>query len=429
MERKLFYRYLWSAILTSLSGILCVQIDGIIVSHLLGANAFAAIGSLMPLMQIQLTICLLIGMGGALQLAYAVGAKDNEKISNTFWITLIALIVCSLPFVALSSKSEMVASWFCKSANLLPLVTEYGKVLLLSAPIYLLFQGGGALVRSEGFPRRVLVAVVIANCLNIAGDLFFIKVLHFGLAGTAWSTTLSNIVAIVISFSRPISWIKPTFEHKWHLFGNICLAGAPLAIGSIAMFGRLSYLTTATSKYLDADGMIVLSLLLSVFLLVNLLAGGTAQALQPLAGQYKGQGDDGALYRTCARSLTFTIVASLGATLLVAILAKPLCLLYGVSEQKEMVIPALRIFSLCYTFFSLGYVIMVIHLVLGNRVKALVISVMQPLMLLPVYALFVHFFLPLVWWAFVIAEFINIIIISILSYDLFITIRTTKKSC
>ena len=192
MERKLFYRYLWSAILTSLSSILCVQVDGIIVSHLLGANAFAAIGSLMPLMQIQLTVCLLIGIGGAVQLAFAVGQNDIARTSDIRWTTLIALVVCSMPLVALSVRSGMVASWFCKSDALLPLAGEYAKVLLLSAPVYMLFQGSGALVRSEGFPQRVLVGVVVANCLNIAGDFLFVMVFNAGLAGTAWSTTLST---------------------------------------------------------------------------------------------------------------------------------------------------------------------------------------------------------------------------------------------
>ena len=154
MERKRFYQYLWSAILTSLSGILCAQIDGIIVSHLLGAKAFAGIGVLMPLMQIQLTLCLLIGVGGALRLSYAVGAQDWATEKRIFRMVIAMLMACSVPFVATGGWSEMVAGWFCHEPSLMPLASEYGQVLLLSAPVYMLMQSSSAMVRAEGFPKR-----------------------------------------------------------------------------------------------------------------------------------------------------------------------------------------------------------------------------------------------------------------------------------
>ncbi len=420
MERKLFYRYLWSAILTSLSGTLCVQIDGIIVSHLLGAEAFGAIGALMPLMQIQLSLCLLIGIGGALQLAYHIGSRDKAAEQSVYWLTILFLLACSVFFVALAPLSGTVASWFCHSATLLPLATEYGRVLLLSAPVFLLLQGSGALTRAEGFPRRVLVAVVIANVLNLSLDVLFIAGFGTGIAGAGWATTLSNIVALaIILSSKRIPW-KP-LQQQWAHISPILLSGAPVALGAIAMFIRLSYLTGTTTRVLDAEGMIVLSMLLSVFLLVNLLAGGTTQALQPLAGQYIGQGDTAALYRTCRRSLRFTGLSSLIVTVLVIALAAPLCRLYGVTTDPTVPVQpvaALRIFAMCFLFYSAGYVLMVIHQIVGNRVKAMVIAVVQSLMVIPVFSFTLHL-VPhaphLIWWAFPIAECISLILIILLS--------------
>lgn len=430
MERKRFYQYLWSAILTSLSGTLCVQIDGIIVSHLLGAEAFAAIGVLMPLMQIQLTLCLLVGVGGALCLAYAVGAKEWNRSRHIFLTTVAMLLLCSLPFLLLAFRSPMVAGWFCHEASLLPLATDYARVLLLSAPVYLMLQGSGALVRAEGFPKRILFAMVLANVLNLSMDVLFIQVFHWGIAGAGWATTISNIIALIIILSRKSADAKVESEsesEKWKVAKGILIAGVPIALGSVAMFVRLSYLTTTTSAQLGAEGVITLSLLLSVFLIVNLLAGGTTQALQPLAGQYIGQGDTAAMYRTCRRALRFTAVSSVIVTVLVGLLARPLCWLYGVATTGT-VIAALRIFALCYIFYSVGYVLMVIHQVIGNQSKAIAIAVMQPLMVIPVFALSLHYTLHTthyVWWAFPIAELISLIIIIILSRNELRQIYTT----
>ncbi|MCQ2347187.1 MAG: polysaccharide biosynthesis C-terminal domain-containing protein [Paludibacteraceae bacterium] len=418
MERKRFYQYLWSAILTSLSGILCVQIDGIIVSHLLGAEAFAAIGVLMPLLQIQLTLCLLIGVGGALRLSFAIGEQNEVKSQQIFRLTTCLLLGCSLPFVILSGWSAMVAGRFCHEATLMPLATDYARVLLLSAPVYLLLQGSGAMVRAEGFPKRILWAMVLANVLNLGMDVLFIQVFHWGIAGAGWATTISNIIALVIILTRPRHSTTSILSAHIHLrlLPSILLAGAPIALGSVAMFVRLSYLTSATSAHLGAEGMITLSLLLSVFLVVNLLAGGTTQALQPLAGQYIGQGDTAAMYRTCRRSLRFTAISSVVVTLVVIVLARPLCLLYGIDSLPETgTLSALRIFALCYAFYSVGYVLMVIHQILGNKTKAMIIAVVQALMVIPVFALALTFDSRLTWWAFPVSELISLIFISILS--------------
>ena len=436
MERKIFYQYLWSAILTSLSGTLCVQIDGIIVSHLLGAEAFAAIGTLMPLVQIQLTLCLLIGVGGALRLAYAVGAQDHEQAQKIFRLTTVLLLLCSLPFVLLSAVSGSVAGWFCHEASLMPLTTAYGRVLLLSAPVYLLLQGSGAMVRAEGFPKRILWVMILANVLNLSLDVLFIQVFRWGIAGAGWATTLSNGIALVLILTRPHSHLfadsRPTVDRRSNETLRrgtaILLAGAPVALGSVAMFIRLTFLTTFTSEHLGAEGMVILSLLLSVFLIVNLLAGGTTQALQPVAGQYLGQGNTAAMYRTCRRALRFTALSSIIVTILVILLAKPLCHLYGIPSTT--VAPsggnpteeALRIFALCYAFYSLGYVLMVVHQIIGNKTKAMLIAIVQPLMVIPIFALFVVAHVggnltegAAFWSAFPIAEIVSLIFILLLS--------------
>lgn len=201
-----------------------------------------------------------------------------------------------------------------------------------------------------------------------------------------------------------------------------------MALGSVAMFIRLTFLTTFTSEHLGAEGMVILSLLLSVFLIVNLLAGGTTQALQPVAGQYLGQGNTAAMYRTCRRALRFTALSSIVVTILVILLAKPLCHLYGIPSTT--VAPsggnpteeALRIFALCYAFYSLGYVLMVVHQIIGNKTKAMLIAIVQPLMVIPIFALFVVAHVggnltegAAFWSAFPIAEIVSLIFILLLS--------------
>ncbi|MCQ2342203.1 MAG: polysaccharide biosynthesis C-terminal domain-containing protein [Paludibacteraceae bacterium] len=434
MERKRFYQYLWSAILTSLSGTLCVQIDGIIVSHLLGANAFAAIGALMPLVQIQLTLCLLVGIGGAVYLAVAVGADDKPLCTRTFQLTLLSLLILGVPFMLTAWQSEWVASCFCHATEIVPFAADYARVLLLSAPFYLLLQGSGALVRAEGFPKRVLYAIIIANCLNLCGDFLFISGLHMGIAGAAWSTTLSNMVATVIILLRQSPYMVETKGistlSNRKILSQLLLTGAPVALASVAMFLRLSYLTGTISELLGAEGIVVLSFVMSIFLLINLLVAGTTQALQPLAGQYIGQGDEPALYRTCRRALSFTLASSLFMTLLMIVLAKPFCHLYGVADHIGAAVPALRIFALSATFSSLGYVMMVIHQVMGNKVKSIVLAVLQPILLIPVFYLFTTPILPsginYIWWSFLIAESINLIIVIILSHHVLTSIFTTR---
>ena len=69
----LFWRYLWSSILITLSGCLGNVVDGIIVGKLIGADGVSAINLSKPVVQLMMTLSLLLAAGGSMLVGFAIG--------------------------------------------------------------------------------------------------------------------------------------------------------------------------------------------------------------------------------------------------------------------------------------------------------------------------------------------------------------------
>ena len=68
-----FWRYLWSAILITLSGCLGNVVDGIIVGNLIGEDGVSAINLSKPVIQLMFTLSILVETGAGMLDGFALG--------------------------------------------------------------------------------------------------------------------------------------------------------------------------------------------------------------------------------------------------------------------------------------------------------------------------------------------------------------------
>lgn len=178
-------------IFTSLYGI----VDGLFVSNLVGKTAFAAVNLILPFPTILSALGFMVGTGGSALVSKTMGEGEDEKANSLFslmvYMTVILGIVISaievvfVPQVAvrLGAQGEMIEN-----------CVVYGRIYLLALPLFMLqyvFQS--FLVVAEK-PKLGLVVTVAAGMTNMILDALFMAVFHWGVAGAALATAISQAV-------------------------------------------------------------------------------------------------------------------------------------------------------------------------------------------------------------------------------------------
>ena len=81
---------------TSMTGNICMVVDSIIVSNLIGAVALSAIQPVAPLSTFVNLIYWMIGLGGSVMCSIAKAEFDNEKSNRIFSVSIISLILIGI---------------------------------------------------------------------------------------------------------------------------------------------------------------------------------------------------------------------------------------------------------------------------------------------------------------------------------------------
>lgn len=152
----------------------------------------------------------------------------------------------------------------------------YFVISAISYPAIAIYNGLAALFRTMGNSRITMIASVLVNLLNIIGNALFIYVFKFGVAGAAWSSTLSRLFGMVmllliirkksgqiyIRFSEfrlpELGTIKRILRIgiPGSLENSVFQLGRILVISMIAGFGTVQVAANAVANNLDAFGCI-----------------------------------------------------------------------------------------------------------------------------------------------------------------------------
>lgn len=170
--------------------------DTILVSHL-GPQAIGAagIGSSVYFTFAVFGMGLFLGLDTLISQAF--GAGDHEKSRQ--WLRtglLLACILTPILTILFAVILQSVDSWGL-SAEVLPLARPYMGAILWSTGPLLLYAAFRRYLQSIGQVRPVMVALLLANLLNIAGNWALVNS-HLGLpalgvTGSAWATVISRI--------------------------------------------------------------------------------------------------------------------------------------------------------------------------------------------------------------------------------------------
>lgn len=172
--------------------------DTIIVGRFIGPNALAAVGSSFSVMVLLNSIILGLCMGSSTVFSILYGAKEIDKLKNSYFISscLIGLLTLVINFLALFFIDEILNLLNIPQAVWTDTKT-YLQIILYGIIFTSAYNFFAAIMRSMGNTMIPLIFLIISAIINIILDIVFIVPFHMGVGGAAYASIIAQGVSSI----------------------------------------------------------------------------------------------------------------------------------------------------------------------------------------------------------------------------------------
>ena len=195
-------------------------VDGIFVSNFAGKTPFAAINLIMPLLIVSGAPGFMVGTGGSAIVAKTMGQGKPELAKRYFSFLVCAAAVGGAAVGWLGAVfARPIASALGAKGEILEYCVVYARIILAANPLFILQNVFQSFFVTAEKPKLGLYITVGAGLTNIVLDALLVGVLHWGVAGAAIATILSQAVGgltPIVYFLREndslLRLIRPRFD-------------------------------------------------------------------------------------------------------------------------------------------------------------------------------------------------------------------------
>lgn len=388
---KAIGNYLAASVLTMIISQLNVTVDGIIVSNLIGPDALSAINLFMPINIVITCIYTCFAMGATIRASKAIGRRDKDAEKGILSTAVFSVVCAGLLLAVLGTAFHgSITAFVCREERLAVYFKPYMHTMLLFSFITILQMLLVQIACIEGYPKIGTVSCVISVSVNIVLDLLFVGVFGFGITGSALASIIGYLIALVTVYyfltkKHNCFKIRFSFSDIKEHFGKNALQGLPLMISNIIMMIMMFLLNNIVQSNLGADGMFVLSVCINVLSLGMMCSNGFGSTAMAIGGNLYGQRDFEGLRMLLNRCLSYMLIVTLAATILIEFFPASLASLFGANtpELKSMAVQGIRIFIVMLVPFCITLTMLNVFQIVGHPVLTPVLAVLFPVILIP----------------------------------------------
>lgn len=340
-------------------------VDVLIVSRLLGQDAFAAAGVAGSVMNLYLFILNGFCVGVSVLFARLYGAGDLAAFRRETYVALslgggasvgLGVLAIALlgPLLALIRTPE----------ELRPCIWRYLPVILGGLPAAYLYNLFCNILRSVGNTGAALWFLLLSVCVN--GALDYALVLAMGIAGAAWATVAAQALSALCCWGylrrRYPQLLCTRAEAGWHreLVRETLRFGLTSALHQSSLYiGRL--LVQGSVNLLGTPGVAAYTAAVRIEGFANSFGDSGSQAAAVFLSQNDGAGQTGRMEAGFRRGMAMLIALGLALSALMFLGADPAVGLF-LEEGEGLSLSYggayLRMISLFYVFNYMGSVLM-----------------------------------------------------------------------
>ncbi len=401
-------------IFTSFYGV----IDGIFVSNFTGSTAFAALNLVWPYIMILGGVGFILGVGGTALVSYQMGTGDRALANRTFSLIVYTGIGVGL---FLTLFGELTLTPVCRlmgaSEAMLPHCVTYGRIMLAGITPFMLQNMFQTFLVGAEKPRLGLWVTVAAGVTNMVLDYLFMGPFHWGVAGAAWATMLSECVGGFIPllyFIAPNNSLYRLGKTRWDggAIRQTCWNGLSEFVTNISMSLINMLYNWQLMRIIGEDGVAAYGVIQYVAFFFVAIFIGYSMGTAPIVSFHYGAENHDELKNLFRKGLTVIGVSAIAMVLLSQSLAGPLSGIFvGYdADLKALTEHALRIYCLAFLLSGFNIFGSDFFTALNNGKISAVISFTRTVLLETGAVLVLPLFFGLngVWMAIVVADAIAI---------------------
>jgi putative MATE family efflux protein len=423
---KLLMQYALPAVVAQIASSLYNVVDRIFIGQGVGSLAISGLALTFPFMNLAAAFGALVGVGASTLISIKLGEKDYRTarlvLGNVIILNIILgigfTIVC-LPFL------EPLLYALGGSAETVPYAKDYMYIILLGNVFTHLYLGLNAVLRSSGYPEKAMYVTIASVALNAVLDMLFIFVFHWGIAGAAWATVITQIlttlvlVFMLLKRNKVVYITRECFHLKRKIVSQACAIGASPFFTNLVGCLIVIVVNLQLQKYGGDLAIGAYGIINSVAFMVLMVILGITQGMQPIVGYNYGAKNYSRVLRCLKLAMVCGLIVASAGFLLSELLPGFIAMAFTSDEKLiELTIPGFRIFMVAAPLIGLQVVASNFFQSIGLAKKSIFLSLTRQLLfLLPGLYLF-----PLVmgldgiWFAAPVSDFCAFVITMIMLY-------------
>lgn len=174
-------------------------VDTFVVSYV-GESAVSGVSLVNMFNTIFIYLFTALASGGAVVISQYIGNKDKENAVKSssqllLFSTLFSLVLAVLVVVL---NETLLTLLFGKVDNaVMESCVTYLRISAYSYPAMAIYNAGAAMCRSMGKTSVTMYISIVANVINVVGNIIGVFVLHAGVAGVAYPSLLARMFSAV----------------------------------------------------------------------------------------------------------------------------------------------------------------------------------------------------------------------------------------
>ena len=200
--------------------------DSVIVGRFVGDDALAAVGTAGPIMNMVILFISGMCMGAGILMSMYYGQKNYQVLERQISTTLLGGLAFSLAVaVLLLLLAHPILLLLQVPGDIIGPAGIYLRIIFVGLVFTFIYNFFSNTLRALGDSKVPLYFLIISAVLNVAGDMFFVVVLKWGVPGSALATVLSEALCCLCC----VMYIKKKVPllclgKKWRVFDGSLLA-------------------------------------------------------------------------------------------------------------------------------------------------------------------------------------------------------------
>lgn len=384
--------------------------DSIIVGQFVSQSALASVGTCSPLTLLFVALALGLSNGGGIIVSQFFGAKKLEDMRKAAATSMIVLMGLGL---VLTVVFFLMASFLLKTVLGVPdsaFADAYTYITIYCAGLVFQFAYNivASILRSLGDSKATLYFLLISSVMNIVLDLVFVIVFHWGVAGAAVATIMSQcasaVVSLVYMFKKYeiLRFKRGEFRIDRQMMGLIIRTGIPTTVQQcVVSFGHIAIQRVTNSYGTDLMAAITAAAKVESYVLIPTF--GFQVGMSTFSAQNIGAGQVDRVKSGWKKTMVMVAICCAIVVLLIQLYAAPLVRLFGLEGGSvDLGVRYLKVLTPFYVIFGCYMVTLSLLQGAGDVVYAMSCT-MSSLIIRSIMTYVLAYCSPLgytaIWWA------------------------------